>query len=113
MFRVITAFTLTLALSGAATLSAQSTTPKEETKKAGEETKKAGSATKEAGKDVGKAAEHAGKAAAKETKKGAHATKKAVTGDAHATCMDGTRQAGKTEAAAAAACDGHGGVKKS
>lgn len=30
---------------------------------------------------------------------------------AHATCMDGTRQAAETEAAAAA-CDGHGGVKK-
>lgn len=38
--------------------------------------------------------------------------KKAVTGDAHATCMDGTRQEGKTEEAAAAACAGHGGVKK-
>lgn len=106
MFRVITAFTLALALSGAAGVSAQSTTPKEETKKAGE-------ATKDAGKDIGKAAKHAGKATAKETKKGATTVKKAVTGDAHATCMDGTRQAAKTEAAAAAACDGHGGVKKS
>jgi hypothetical protein len=106
MFRTITAFTLALALSGGAVgLSAQSTTPKEETKKAGE-------ATKDAGKDIGKAAKHAGKATVKETKKGAHEVKKAVTGDAHATCMDGTRQEGKTEAAAAAACNGHGGVKK-
>ena len=106
MFRIITAMTLTLALGGAASLSAQSTTPKEETKKAGE-------ATKEAGKDVGKAAKHAGKATAKETEKGAKEVKKAVTGDAHANCVDGTRQAGKTEAVAAAACEGHGGVKKS
>jgi hypothetical protein len=105
MFRVITAFTLSLALSGPAIVMAQSTTPKEETKKAGE-------ATKDAGKDIGKAAKHAGKATAKETKKGAKAVKKAVTGDAHATCMDGTRQEGKTEADAAAACAGPGGVKK-
>src|SRR6188768_3871256 len=103
MMRVITAFTLALALSGgaSATLSAQSTSSKEEIKKAG-------SATKEAGKDIGSAAKHTGKAAAKESKKGAKAVKKAVTGDAHATCMDGTRQAAETEAAAAAACDGHG-----
>jgi hypothetical protein len=106
MFRVITAVTLTLALGGAASISAQSTTPKEETKKAGE-------ATKDAGKDVAKAAKHAGKATAKETEKGAKAVKKAVTGDAHANCVDGTRQEAKTEAAAAALCDGHGGVKKS
>ena len=106
MMRVITAFTLALALSGgAASVSAQSTT-------AGQEIKKAGSATKDAGKDLGKAAKHAGKATAKETKKGAKAVEKAVKGDAHATCMDGTRQAAETEAAAAAACDGHGGVKK-
>jgi hypothetical protein len=106
MFRVITAVTLTLALGGAASLSAQTTTPKEETKKAGE-------ATKDAGKDVGKAAKHAAKATAKETEKGAKTVKKAVTGNAHATCMDNTRQEAKTEAAAAALCDGHGGVKKS
>lgn len=106
MFRLMTALTLTLALGGVAGISAQSTTPKQEAKKAGE-------ATKDAGKDIGKAAKHAGKATAKETKKGAHTVKKAVTGDAHATCMDGTRQEGKTEEAAAAACAGHGGVKKS
>jgi hypothetical protein len=107
MIRIITALTLALALSGGTvSLSAQSTTPKEETKKAGD-------ATKEAGKDIGGAAKHAGKATAKETKKGAKAVKKAVTGTAHANCMDGTRQAGTSEAAAAAACAGHGGVKKS
>lgn len=77
-----------------------------------EETKKAGSAIKEAGKNTGEAAKHAGKATAKATKKGAKAVKKAVTGDAHATCVDGTVQAGETEAVAAAACGGHGGVKK-
>jgi hypothetical protein len=77
-----------------------------------EEGKKAGEAIKEAGKDTGDAAKHAGKATAKATKKGAKTVKKAVTGDAHATCVDGTRQAGKTEAAAAAGCSGHGGVAK-
>jgi hypothetical protein len=107
MMRVITAFTLALALSGGmTTLSAQSTTATQETKKAGEK-------TKEAGKDIGSAAKHAGKATVKGTKTGAKKVKKAVTGDAHATCVDGTRQAGETEAAAAAACDGHGGVRKS
>jgi len=77
-----------------------------------EETKKAGEAAKEAGKDAGEAAEHAGKATAKATKQGAKKAKKAVTGDAHATCVDGTRQAGTTEAAAAGACSTHGGVAK-
>ena len=77
-----------------------------------DEAKKAGEATKEAGKDAGDAAKHAGKATEKEVKKGAKATKKAVTGDAHATCVDGSVQAGKTEAAAAAGCSTHGGVAK-
>jgi hypothetical protein len=77
-----------------------------------DETKKAGSAAKDAGKSAGDAAKHAGKATAKATKKGAGAVKKAVTGDAHATCVDGTVQAGKTEQAAAAGCASHGGVAK-
>jgi hypothetical protein len=77
-----------------------------------EETKKAGEATKEAGKATAEAGKHAGKATAKATKNAAHKTKKVVTGDAHATCVDGTRQAGTDEAAAAAACSGHGGVAK-
>ncbi len=89
---------------GAGSVSAQSG--------AKEETKKAGEATKEAGKDIGDAAKHAGKATAKATTKGAKAVKKAVTGDAHATCVDGSVQAGKTEAAAAAGCSTHGGVKR-
>src|SRR4051812_43066905 len=75
-----------------------------------EETKKAGEAAKDAGKDSADAAKHAGKATAKATKKGAKTVKKAVTGDAHATCVDGTVQAGKTEAAAAFGCKTHGGV---
>ena len=79
---------------------------------AGDEAKKAGEATKEAGKDAGDAAKHAGKATGKATKKTAKKVKKAVTGDAHATCVDGSRQTGSTEAAAAAACKGHGGVAK-
>ena len=77
-----------------------------------DEAKKAGEATKEAGKDAGDAAKHAGKATEKGTKKAATSTKKAVTGDAHATCVDGSVQAGKTEAAAAAGCSNHGGVAK-
>ena len=78
-----------------------------------EETKKAGQAAKEAGKDTADAAKHVGKATAKATKKGAKKVKKTVTGDAHATCVDGTVQAGETEAIAASACASHGGVKKS
>jgi len=77
-----------------------------------DEAKKAGSAIKEAGKDTGDAAKHAGKATVKATKKGAKAVKKAVTGDSHATCVDGTVHAGDTEAIAAAACAEHGGLKK-
>jgi hypothetical protein len=77
-----------------------------------EETKKAGDAAKEAGKDTADAAKHAGKATAKATTKGAKTAKKAVTGDAHATCVDGSVQAGKTEAAAAEGCSSHGGVAK-
>jgi hypothetical protein len=77
-----------------------------------EETKKAGEAAKDAGKDSADAAKHVGKATAKTAKKGAAKVKKAVTGDAHATCVDGTRQEGTTEANAAAACASHGGVAK-
>jgi hypothetical protein len=79
---------------------------------ASDEAKKAGDATKEAGKDSADAAKHAGKATVKATEKGAKKAKKAVTGDAHATCVDGTVQAGKTEEAAASGCKTHGGVAK-
>jgi hypothetical protein len=75
-----------------------------------EETKQAGSSAKDAGKAAADAGKHAGKAAADATKKTGKAAKKAVTGDAHATCVDGTVQAGKTEEAAAAGCVSHGGV---
>lgn len=106
MRRLMTGMTLALALSlGGTTLVATQSSATDEAKKAGE-------AVKDAGKDAGDAAKHAGKATAKATKKGAKKVKKAVTGDAHATCMDGTRQAGKTEAAAAAGCAHHGGVAK-
>ena len=77
-----------------------------------EETKKAGSSAKEAGKQTGEAAKHAGKATVNATKQAGHKVKKAVTGNAHATCVDGTRQAGTSEEAAAAACTSHGGVAK-
>ena len=77
-----------------------------------DEAKKAGEAAKEAGKATGDAAKHAGKATAKATKKTAKTVKKAVTGPDSATCADGTVQSGETEAAAAAGCAGHGGVKK-
>ena len=107
MKALITTVALAIALaSSPASVFAMQTTATQETKKAGEK-------TKDAGKDIGSAAKHAGKATVKATKTGAKKVKKAVTGDAHATCMDGTRMAGTTEAAAAAACDGHGGVKKS
>ena len=104
----ITAISLAMALSTFTTADvfAMQSTATQEAKKAGEK-------TKDAGEDIGSAAKHAAKATAKGTKKGAKKVKKAVTGDAHATCMDDTRQAGTTEAAAAAACAGHGGVKKS
>jgi hypothetical protein len=77
-----------------------------------EETRKAGQAAKEAGKETGEAAKHVGKATAKASKNGAKKVKKAVTGEAQATCVDGTVQLGDTETAAAAGCAGHGGVKK-
>jgi hypothetical protein len=77
-----------------------------------EETKEAGAAAKDAGKAAADAGKHAGKAATNASKKTAKTVKKAVTGDAHATCVDGTRQAGTTEEAAAAACGNHGGVAK-
>ena len=76
-----------------------------------DEAKKAGQATAEAGKATADAAKHAGKATVKATKKGVKVVKKAVTGDHHATCIDGTVQAGETEAAAASGCASHGGVK--
>jgi hypothetical protein len=104
MKRTIAACLMLLtALSGPA-LAGQST--------AKDEAKKAGSAAKEAGKDTADAAKHAAKATGKATKKTASAAKKAVTGTAHATCVDGTRSRGETEAAAAAACNEHGGVAK-
>ena len=77
-----------------------------------DDAKKAGEAAKEAGKDTADAAKHVGKATKKVAKKGARRVKKAVTGDAHATCVDGTRQAGATEDQAAAECSTHGGVAK-
>ena len=69
-------------------------------------------ATKGAGKAAGDVGKKAVKTTETGTKKAAKATKKTVTGDAHATCVDGTRQAGKTEAAAASACANHGGVAR-
>jgi hypothetical protein len=92
-----------MAVSGSAF--AQSSGTKEETKAAGE-------AAKDAGKAAGEAGKHAGKATADASKKTAKTVKKTVTGDAHATCVDGTKQAGTTEKDAAAACKSHGGVAK-
>ena len=102
MKRLISSLAMVLALAGTSAM-AQSG--------AKDEAKKAGEATKEAAKATGDAAKHAGKATAKATKKGAKAVEKAVTGPDHATCADGSVQAGETEAAAAAGCAGHGGVK--
>ena len=103
MKRFIPSLVMVLALAGTGAM-AQSG--------AKDEAKKAGEAVKEAGEATGDAAKHAGKATAKATKKSAKTVKKAVTGNAHATCVDGTVQAGETEAAAASGCAGHGGVKK-
>ena len=105
MRRLITGYLMVMLCAGAGAAAAGQSGAKDETKKAGH-------AAKEAGKDTADAAKHAGKATANATKKGAKAVKKAVTGDAHATCVDGTVQAGETETAAAAACVEHGGVKK-
>jgi hypothetical protein len=74
--------------------------------------KKAGQAVKDTGKAAGEATKDVGKATVDTTKKGAKGAKKTMTGKAHATCVDGTRQVGDTEAAAAAACAKHGGVAK-
>jgi len=74
--------------------------------------KKAGQAVKETGKAAGEATKDVGKATVDTSEKGAKAAKKSVTGKAHATCVDGTRQTGDTEAAAAGACAKHGGVAK-
>jgi len=105
MKTIISSLLVVLVVAGAGTgASAQSG--------AKDEAKKAGSAIKEAGKETGEAAKHAGKATVKATNKSAKAVKKAVTGDSHATCIDGTIQAGETEAIAAAACAEHGGLKK-
>ena len=104
MKKILGAVLLTVSLAGGSAWAQQTS--------AGDEAKKAGDAAQDAGKDAGDAAKHAGKATAKATKKGARKVKKSVTGDAHATCVDGTRTEAKTEAAAAAACRTHGGVKK-
>jgi hypothetical protein len=74
--------------------------------------KQAGKVTKEAGKAAGDAAEKGGKATEKAVKKGAEKTKETVTGEAQATCADGSKQSGADKKAAAAACEGHGGVAK-
>ena len=105
MRRVIAGYLMMVLCAGAGAATAAQSGAKEETKKAGH-------AAKEAGKDTADAAKHVGKATAKATKTGAKKVKKAVAGDAHATCVDGTVQAGETETAAASACAAHGGVKK-
>ena len=92
-----------MALSGP--MFAQDSGTKDQAKQTGESAKDAGKAAADAGKHAGKTAENA-------SKKTAKTVKKAVTGDAHATCVDGTRQAGTTEDTAAAACASHGGVAK-
>jgi hypothetical protein len=104
--RTLIAGCLALALSAGAASTVAAQGAKEETKKAGE-------ATKDAGKSTADAAKHAGKATAAATKKAGTKVKKTVTGTAHATCVDGTRQAGATESQAAAECASHGGVAKS
>ncbi len=81
----------------------QTTTPKQDIKKAGQETKEAGKAAGDATKDAGKAT---GKATKKTAKRVSHDTKHAV-GKTTATCKDGTTQTGRTKTTA---CSGHGGI---
>jgi hypothetical protein len=76
-------------------------------------TKHVGQATKEAAQTAGDTTKKAVSTTAKETKKATTATKNTVTGQAHATCVDGTRHSGKTQKSANAACAKHGGVAKS
>jgi hypothetical protein len=75
-------------------------------------TKQAGQATKSAAKTAGDTTKKAVSTTGKETKKGANAAKNSVTGQAHATCVDGTRHSAKTQKSANAACTKHGGVAK-
>jgi hypothetical protein len=63
--------------------------------------KKTGEVTKQAVTETGKA-----------TKKSITNTKKAVTHEARAKCVDGTRQHAKTQKAANAGCSKHGGVAR-
>jgi hypothetical protein len=63
--------------------------------------KKTGDVTKQAVTETGKA-----------TKKSVTKTKNAVTGEARAKCVDGTRLHAKTQKAANAGCSRHGGVAR-
>jgi hypothetical protein len=63
-------------------------------------------------KQVGEVTTDAAKKTGEATKEGAKTAQTAVTGKAHAKCMDGTTQTAKTAKAAASACAKHGGVKK-
>jgi hypothetical protein len=67
----------------------------------GDALKKTGEVTKDVVTETGKA-----------TKKGVTKTKNAVTGEARAKCVDGTRMQAKTQKAADAGCARHGGVRK-
>ena len=67
----------------------------------GDAVKKTGEVTKHAVTETGKA-----------TKKAATHTKTAVTGEARAKCVDGTRLHAKTQKAANAGCSRHGGVAR-
>jgi hypothetical protein len=67
----------------------------------GDALKKTGEVTKQAVTETGKA-----------TKKGVTKTKNAITGEARAKCVDGTRMQAKTQKAADAGCARHGGVRK-
>jgi hypothetical protein len=92
MSRIIAASVMALTL-GAGTIGAAG--------QVGDALKKTGEVTKDAVTETGKA-----------TKKGVTKTKNAVTGEARAKCVDGTRMEAKTQKAANAGCAKHGGVAK-
>lgn len=66
----------------------------------------------DAAKKTGEVTKHAVTHTGKAVKKGVTNTKTAVTGEARAKCVDGTRMEAKSQKAADAGCARHGGVAK-
>ena len=102
MKKLMSAFVIAAMCAAGGASYAQTTTAKQDAKKAGQ-------ATKSAAKDTGEAAKDAAKATGKATTSAAKATKNAVAGNTvTATCKDGSTYTGKSRKGA---CAKHGGVK--